>query len=356
MKVRINPVRCMFFLVVLVASAVFASFFGGPLPFLWLHAMLLLVPLSVAYTAWNFHSLRIYQEMDVHKVTRGEMHSYRAMLENTTILPIYRMRLFLLTDRCILEQLKDAQEITLQALEKREIASGIRCKFAGAYNIGIAAVALSDPFGIYQVQRPVEYTFRAVVKPPITDMANRALEIENRLNQLGLKSDQQLEPVGGIDVRSYQSGDPLHSIHWKLSAKEGNWMVRLPEKMEKRMVTILLQAAKTPEDSQDFVFLKKRDVFLEFIVSAAWHFGEQGMPVRLIYPFGQVTESIVNSRQTFQEFYDVLADGIFYGSEGAYEQIQRLAKERGMNSHEADTWIIIREHPQEREAFYTICN
>ena len=37
------------------------------------------------------------------------------------------------------------------------------------------------------------------------------------------------------------------------------------------------------------------DFFLEFIISAAWHFGKQSVPVRFIYPSGQIKESIVSN-------------------------------------------------------------
>ena len=356
MQIKIRKKGLIPYVLLLIASIVFASFFGGPVAYVWLYAMLLMLPLSVVYLALNYYCLRVYQEMDAHKVTRGENHHYRALLENTGFLPIHHMALFVLQDRCILDGLEDGETMDLGSFEKKECACGIQCKYAGAYNIGIYRIGLGDPFGIYQVLLPIPYTYRAVVKPPITDAANRVLEIENRRNQLGFKSENQPEEISGSDVRTYQTGDPLHTIHWKLSARQGEWMVRLPEKMEKRQVTILLRAAMAPEDSQDIEFLRKRDFFLEFIVSAAWHFGEQGVPVRLVYPFGQVTASLVNSRESFLEFYDVMADGIFYGSQGAYDEIQRMAKERGMNSHEADTWIIIREDPQPGEEFYYICD
>ena len=356
MKVIIHKPTLLIYLAVVVASVVFASFYGGPVAYGWLYAMLLLLPLSVGYTALNYHWLRIYQELDVHKVTRGERHTYKVMLENTGIFPIYRMELHLLTDRCIFDAMEDGSKVTLGAREKMEETSDLQCRYAGAYNVGIESITLSDPFHIYEVRLPIPYTYRAVVKPPITDMANRVLEVENRRNQLGLKSDYLPEEIAGSDMRAYHPGDSLHSIHWKVSAKQSELMVRIPEKMEKRTVTILLQAANAPEDSQDIEFLKKRDFFLEFIVSAAWQFGEQGVPVNLIYPFGQVTESLVNSKESFQEFYDVMADGIFYGSESAYDEIQQLARERGSHTYETDTWIIIREDPKPGEAFYTICD
>ena len=234
--------------------------------------------------------------------------------------------------------------------------SGIICKYAGAYNIGIDRISLSDPFYMYTVELDVPYNFRTIVRPQITDVATKVLDIENLINNTGLKSNRLFEDTPGSDMRAYQKGDSLNSINWKVSAKHNELMVRTPDKMEKRIVTVLMEAAKTPENREDLEYLKKRDVFLEFVVSAAWHFGEQGVPVRLIYPSGDVKESTVDSQESFMDFYSIVADGIFYGSDKAFQEIKRLATERRNSVYDNDTWIIIREDPDEGESSCIICS
>ena len=187
-------------------------------------------------------------------------------------------------------------------------------------------------------------------------MAAKVLDIENLINNTGLKSNRLIEDTPGSDMRAYQKGDSLNAINWKVSAKHNELMVRLPDKMEKRTVTILLEAAKIPDNKEDIEYLKKRDIFLEFVVSAAWHFGEQGVPVRLIYPSGDVKESTVDSRESFMDFYSIVADGIFYGSAKTYDEIQRLSADRRNNVYDNETWIIIREDAKEGESNCIICD
>ncbi|QFJ54402.1 DUF58 domain-containing protein [Pseudobutyrivibrio xylanivorans] len=356
MKLFLHKRWIIAYLFILVLCLIFASFYGGPVPFVVLYALLLILPLSILYTLLNYHFLRIYQEIEVHKLTRGEIHHYRVLLENSGFLPIYKMGIFLLNDRCTLYDISDGIEVSLTSFQKQELTSDITCKYAGAYNIGIEKISLSDPFGMYTVHLDIPYSFRAIVNPPITDAANSVLEIENLVNNSGLKSDHLLEDIPGSDVRPYQTGDSLHSINWKVSARLSELVVRLPERMEKRTVTILLQAAQNPDDKYDITFLKKRDFFLEFIISAAWHFGKQSVPVRLIYPSGQIKESIVNDYNSFMEFYSMIADGIFYSTDNIFDQLQKYATTRRDSVYENDTWIIIKEDPQPGEAFYYICD
>ncbi|WP_029233136.1 DUF58 domain-containing protein [Butyrivibrio sp. VCB2006] len=355
MKITVCKLRLIIYLIVLIASLVFASFYGGPVAFAWLYAVLLLIPVSILYIFINNSFLRIYQEIEVHRLTKGEEHRYRVSIDNEGILPIHRMKLYLYADRCELYEIENGQELSLDIHEKKELSSGINCKYAGTYNVGIESVSFTDPFGIYTITIDIQYSFRAIVSPRITDMADRVLDIENLFNNTGLKSPRIYENTPGSDNRPYQRGDSLSSINWKVSARLSELVSRIPDRMEKRTVTILLQAVNVPERDQDTEFLKKRDFFLEFAVSAAWHFGQQGMPLRIIYPSGKITESTVDSYESFLEFYNVVADSIFYSSDENYRELQSMALKAGESVYGQDTWIIIREDPKPGEDYYLIC-
>ncbi|MDO4804208.1 MAG: DUF58 domain-containing protein [Lachnospiraceae bacterium] len=347
------------YLLILAASLIFASYHGGPVSFAWLYAVLLIIPFSVAYIFLNYHFLRIFQEIEVHRLVRDEDHSYRAVIENAGLLPIHKMRLFTFHDRCDLYEIRDGQMLSLKARQKTELHSGISCKYAGSYDVGIKSVGFSDPFSVFSVDLDVPYTFRAVVSPRITTLADSVLELENRRNSTGLKSDRLREDIPGSDMRPYQQGDPLHSINWKVSARYSEWVVRVPDLMEKRSVTILMLAANAPADRQDLSFLKNRDYFLEFAVSAAWNFARQGVPVRIIYPAGKVSETVVDSYESFMDFYKLAADGIFYSSQGEFEKLRDMLSDietlQGNSADENGTRILIREDPGEGENQCDIC-
>lgn len=356
MKIQINKIRLIIYLAVMTASLVFSSFYGGPVSYAWLYAIVLLLPVSLLYIFLNYRFLRIYQEIEVHKVVRNEDHAYKALIENAGILPIHRMRILLFSDRCNLYEIEEGSEISLDVLEKKELNSGISCRYAGSYYVGIERVAFSDPFFIYTIEFPVPYSFRAVVSPQITDLANAALDLENLVNSQGLKSYIQKENTPGSDLRPYRRGDSIRSVNWKVSARLSELTVRVPDRMEKRRVTILMQAANVPDNHQDVEYLKLRDYFLEFAVSAAWHFAEQGVPVRLIYPAGKVSESIVDSYGSFMDFYGIVADGIFYSSAEEFEKLKCMADDRRSNVYDDGTWILIREDPGPGESHFIICD
>ncbi len=353
MKISVNKWGLLAYAAVLAGSIVFASFYGGPVSYVWLYGLLLFIPISLIYIFLNFKFLSLYQEIEVHKVVKAETHNFRAFIENEGILPIHRMKLGLYSDRCTLFEIKEDREVSLDIRGKEELFSGISCRYAGSYDVGIDTVSFSDPFRLFEITFKIPYTFRAIVSPRITDIANKSLDLENMVNSTGFKSADMVEDIPGSDMRAYQPGDSLSSINWKISARLSQLTVRVPDSMEKRTVTILMEASNTPEKDRDIEFLKRRDFFLEFAVSAAWHFGQQRVPVKLIYPSGDMKEAVVDSYDSFMEFYNIAADGIFYSSDEEYLKFKKFVKERSI-ANGMDTCILIREEPGPLEDHCTI--
>lgn len=354
MKLLLHPRNLILYFMVAAGSVAFSSFYGGPASFAWLYAVLLLIPLSALYILANYAFLRVYQEIEVHRVVRGEDHRYSAKIENAFILPIHNMGIRLYSDRCSLYEIEDGQKLSLAPHESRELTSGISCKYAGSYDVGICGVDFTDPFGLFTVILDVPYSFRAVVSPPVTDLADTVLDLENLYNSSFFKSSRLAEDTPGSDMRPYQQGDPLNAVNWKVSARLGEMVTRIPDKMEKRTVTILMQAAYAPSREPDLEFLQRRDYFLEFAVSAAFHFAGQGVPVRLLYPAGRIVDRTVDSYETFMDFYNTAADGIFYYSREEFEQFQALSQDLRNSAYDNAAGILIREDPGPGQNNFTI--
>jgi len=356
MKITLFRKNFILYLFSLVAGIVFASFYGGPVAYAPLYALLLIIPVSLIYIVLNYAFLRVYQEVEIHKLTKGEDHKYRTLIENAGILPIHNMEIGTFKSRCNLYEIPDKTKISIDIHEKKELFSGINCLYAGVYDVGIENVSFTDPFHIISATFNIPYSFRAVVKPRITEIAGKALDLENLYSSRGRKSERLFEDIPGNDIRPYIKGDSLSSVNWKVSARASKLMVRVPDKMEKRTLSILMNADNTPESEQDTEFLIKRDYFLEFVVSAAWLFGNQGIPVKIVYPAGGVKEQLVDSRESFMSFYNTVSDGVFYASDQEHTKICDLVKSCRGNKNDRETWIVITENPGAGENAICICD
>jgi uncharacterized protein (DUF58 family) len=343
MHIRFNIKGCLIYSFILIASVVFASFFGGLLPFVMLYGIILLIPSSVLCILLNYKFLSVYQELDSHRVVKGDRHDLMISFDNTGFLPVHGMELILHSDRCDFYGLNDRERVDVKARSGIKLMAKAVCIYGGAYDIGLKAIGLTDPFGIITAEINVSYNFRAIVSPKITDIANAYMDIENTANSFGSKSDVRTEEIPGNDMRDYSPGDPLRSINWKVSARLGRHMVRVPDKMDTRRITLILEASDMPLREQDTDFLKRRDSFLEFAVSAAWYFTGRGLPVNIIYPSGKITDKLVGSYESFQEFYSDVSGGMTYRSDDERDRMHKLVQERRTGLNGDGTSVIILE-------------
>ena len=350
-KIHIKPAGFIIYVLLLIAGIVFASFYGGMLPFVILYGLLLFFPVSFLYLILNYHFLYVYQALEVHRLIKGDRHKLNVSFENTGFLPIHDMEAVLYLDRCDFSGKDINDRIRLEAREKKKISANVTCLYAGTYEIGIKGLKFSDAFGILSVTFVVPYSFRAIVSPRITDLANPYLDIENVLNSTGLKSETRREEIPGNDIRPYNPGDPITSINWKVSARLDKLAVRVPDRMDTRVISLYLEASNVPEKLKDTEYIKRRDHFLEFAVSAAYYFASRGIPVMIIYPAGKITEKNIDSYEGFLEFYNDASSGISYRSDDEYDRMRRLIRERRIVDALHETRVFISEEASGSEDF-----
>ncbi|MCR5831191.1 MAG: DUF58 domain-containing protein [Lachnospiraceae bacterium] len=342
------------YFLILALCTVFASFYGGLLPFILLGGFVLLLPVSFVCIVLSYRFLSVYQELDSHRVVKGDSHDMTVTFDNSLFLPIHNMILTLYSDRCDHEGIADGQRVSVGPRSKITLHAKASCLFGGAYYIGVRSIGLSDAFSIMTVEFDVPYHFRAIVSPNITDAANGYLDIENTINSVGIKSDMKIEMIPGNDMRNYVPGDAPRSINWKVSAKLDKLMVRVPDKQDTRTVTMVLEASYITDRDWDTEYLRRRDAFLEFAVSAAWYFAKRNMPVLIIYPSGKITERHVGSYDSFRGFYEDVSQGMIYRSEDEKDRMHRLSEERRMSGYGDETTVVVSEDRWPGEDFCVI--
>ena len=356
MHIHFNIKNSIAYALILTAGIIFASFYGGLLPFVILYGILLLVPVSFICIVLNYHFLSVYQELDAHRVIKGEQHELFLSFDNEGILPIHDMKLILHSDRCDFDGIRNEEQISIDPFKKFNLNTKTTCIYGGTYYIGLKELGFTDVFKIFTVRFKVPYSFKAIVSPGITDIANGYMDIENTVNSIGSKSDVKFEEIPGNDMRSYYPGDHLNSINWKVSARLSRLMVRIPDRQDTRRITLFLEASNVPERMQDTEYLKRRDFFLEFAVSSVWYFARRGIPVFIVYPSGRIIEKQVDSYETFRDFYSDVSQGIYYRSDDEKYRMHKLTQERRRMGYGDETRVIILEDEWPGEDFCIIAD
>ena len=342
-------VRQILYVACLIGATVRVSLAGGALSWVLFYAALLVLPVSLVYAAYVHFSLKLYQELQTPRVLKGATAPYRLVVENTLPFPVNDVELRTETRVGETDAVADGERISLAGGEKRTFTGGCICRYVGTYPIGVLTLEVADCFRLITYRFRVPAEFRAVVTPRITDAAARMIDFDDLKNSRRFKRPKDYEETSGADVRAFHTGDRISRMHWRASARGQGLFVRLPEEKDARPVTLLLLASPAPRTLEE---IRRRDFFMEFVVSAAYRFAERRETLIVYYPKGGVRRFVVSAPDSFRDFYVEIEDGVYT----AADQQEDFAEEaRGMlSAEEASLVLCVREEAAGTEGFLEV--
>ncbi|HEX9896827.1 MAG TPA: DUF58 domain-containing protein [Dehalococcoidales bacterium] len=101
------------------------------------------------------------------------------------------------------------------------------CQKRGHYHLGPTTITTTDPFGIFRHQRILGQEQGIIVYPATVDLPLfRFASFSDFGYGSGYQSISHISP-NASSVRQYASGDSLHHIHWRSTARTGSLMVKM---------------------------------------------------------------------------------------------------------------------------------
>ena len=282
------------YLLFTAVTAIFALFHKGDFPrFLLGFEFLLWLALFVWARSLR-QRLHCTLVPPVSHVLRQQDIALESHLENAGILPIPELRLMV---KCRDEYAGDVQTLEATAmLDSRETAQlrwTIQADHYGILTLWGHEYAVSDPLGVTRASAPFpEGSWQIAVLPPLSQEEANANLSGGGEDDSAVSQGHTDEPGGSYELRVYREGEPLRNVHWKLTAKTGELMVREYQKDSGRVPEIYLDLCtygKTLTRSGYDTFLEcvaafaagqlAKDIPFQFL----WHTGSGvlcRMPVR----------------------------------------------------------------------------
>ena len=329
------------FMVLLILAVVFASFYGGVLPFLCLFFLLSCPAFSLLYALYSHFTFRIYHELADRRIKKGEEVTYRLVLENHGPFPLFLVTLQYEEQLCDLREMTTT--LSLLPWQRLTLTTPLSCRYAGTYPVGVLFYAIRDPFGLFSFRFSVPSEYRAIVRPRITNDAGHRVLSTLRTPDRSVQPDLY-EDVLGNNLKTYQPGDPVHAIHWRNYARTGEVLIRTPEEENMGKIHILLDSE---EVVQGIDSMRRRDLFLEYVISVAHAFLKQGKPVDFSYAAGDLKTSVIAGWRDFSDFWNQMPEDLVHHRSEDFE-IQREKRIREL-SVAGEEWISISERDFRRE-------
>ncbi len=253
--------------VVIFALLLAAFSTGSPLFFM---AALLLVLLIVFgfISVWQAsRTLTIQSDLSGKTVQRGDNVILNVVVHHHGLLPIAPILLELSATPDMPEtkvRLKDApgkhQRLTLP----------FHASHVGVCAPGVKAYTIEDLFRFFSIRRCPEASQGDLLVLPVVFPVEDLLFApgDSGFETLARATEDVTNPS---DVRTYQQGDALKKIHWKLSLRKGELMVRRFEEPVLPEVLVLMDCSQPPTWGHPDAEADVRDSLLETAASVVAH-------------------------------------------------------------------------------------
>lgn len=219
------------YLLLLAGSVMFWLFYTGYLSFL-LFLLVLLLPLALlAVTVPARIMLNEGVDVPHAAVTRGDEIEIVFWVENRSFLPLSRVRFAVTYQNLFVpgsQPYKESVYLTAAGRQTVRVVRKIRSENCGTLCVSVPKVYVCDYFGIFSLGKKAEQTVEVTVLPsivPLEDETPTGLYTEGESDTFSAVKPGD-DPSEVFDIRDYRDGDRIQRIHWKLTLKQGHFMVR----------------------------------------------------------------------------------------------------------------------------------
>ena len=306
--------------VALVAATMLAAGLstGVRLYYLVFFALAAMAALGLVSALWTLLTLRFDIKGVRTRVERGERMMAVFTVRHGCLLPVSAIRIRL----NVPSALAPSQEVNVSCppFVERTFRQVIECPHRGVYEAGVTRVSVTDVFSLVCLSRdPGSRLVKLEVLPRSGEAEPLRLNaVDQGPQNIRRASEDNASPA---DVRAWREGDELKKVHWKLSLRKRELMVRTYEETARPDTLIIpdLAEATALRDQQ----LTLEDCVCEAALSAALAQLRAGYPVRMPLVGAKPREIAGQFPADIAAFTDALLR-VRFDSPYGYEQVLTL--------------------------------
>lgn len=190
----------------------------------------------------------------------------------------------------------------------------VRFPFRGVYNLGIKTVTVTDMLGLFRRTIHVKAPLSVTVFPESDE--GFAWSVRNEPQNSSLNTDLFNEDYSSVaDVRKYTSSDSLRKVHWKLSAKRGELIVKNFHSFDPGRTILLLDTRAIPLGERERAAFE--DKMVSYVAAAINHCMWGRLTTDFIFGEGDEDFMVIEESEDLGEVYTHLAEIRFAGDRSA---------------------------------------
>lgn len=322
--------RILYGIMVIIGMS-FCYIYQSPTVSLFGYVLLLLPIVSLVYTLWAYTTLTYTQDVDKAFITKGESIKFLFSIHNESRWVYPHIEVIFYGVDSILTQYFESKRMSIDGRDQKRYDYEIACKYRGYYEVGIRQIYMTDFLGLFRIPCKVLNPKGVTVYPRIIPLVDFPL-----LDQDGEHSDLDKEKSMGSgnlfsNIRSYVYGDSMKQVHWKISAKRQELMIKERQSVSPSGTYIFLDLSRHTYDIETNTIIE--DKLIECAVAIIYYCLRHNRPIQFIYHTNQLMTHAAKDEGAFESIYKQLFKFKFEG-EVSLEQVLalNLVERRGMSN------------------------
>lgn len=269
--------------------------------------------ISILYTGVSFKYL---QSLTPKAGVKGDTLEYKLEVHNDLLLPIPFITLYYDSIDSLLTGGQADATLALMPRTHGECTQSIFCRFRGRWPVGVKQVEIRDFFGLFTIRLDVtkflsHKPITLLVRPRVLSLSRLPMRRKNDEGPMETAPRASVDVAMLSDIRKYRTGDQMKRIHWKLTARQREVMVK---NYEETSLPDLLLYIDTREINLELLDrLNLEDSLVESATAVVHFLLTRRLPMSLIY-YSAGRKQLHGSRpEHFQSFYNVLSEMPFDG-------------------------------------------
>lgn len=216
------------YIVFLIMSAVFYPLYHDDLSFLLLVTLLMFPVFMGIILVITVKRLKIKISGVPDRVTRGEKLTIRVHVKNPMVLPV---------SSCVVNMLyrtdgdkkfrRYSMSVPVRARSSEVIVMNLTPEHCGTVECIIKHASVFDLIGLFSARIRLGTSFSCAVMPKeLPFAAEDSLKGADSVSGICTGARTDGEPPDAAEMRDYRDGDRMNRIHWKLSSRSENFIVK----------------------------------------------------------------------------------------------------------------------------------
>ncbi|MDR7855975.1 DUF58 domain-containing protein [Tissierella sp.] len=204
----------------------FVVLVGGDMPYFILYISLLALLLPLIHCIYIIRKISGNISIPSGSLFIGDNIDIEYTIENNSPFPIPFMEI----QSYISEELTGIKSPKIiLSLDKRQAYSEkerLVLRKRGSYDIGDIEVNVRDIFGFYSFKKKLSSETSLIVYPEIVNLSTFKVIVSQQSGELLVHNSAFQDRSRTTSFRNYREGDSIKQIHWKLSSKSDNLIIK----------------------------------------------------------------------------------------------------------------------------------